>query len=85
MFCCCQSLLIAVLRSKWFRYVKVEEADETTSSYMLLLLEMATSFSGDTINWQTVLEAEEDRRSLISLEDGHWILRDGHGRIYHRQ
>jgi hypothetical protein len=65
------------------RYVKVEQADEATSFYKLLTLGISTSFSGDTINWSDAIGREEDRRTVITLESGHWIMRDGRGRIYH--
>jgi hypothetical protein len=70
---------------KSVRYVHVEEADELTSSYTLFMLGMATTFSGDQIKWQNLTVADEGRRSHITLENGHWVLRDGRGRIYHSQ
>ncbi len=64
------------------RYVTVEEADEASSFYKLLTLAIVERFSGDTIYWVDKLGPEEDRRTIVTLEDGHWVMRDGRGRIY---
>jgi hypothetical protein len=71
------------LRLVSVRYVKVEEANETSSFYKLLTLGIAETFSGDTINWSNALGSEDDRRTLVTFENDHWVMRDGHGRIYY--
>ena len=75
--------VVSSLRLVSVRYVKVEEANETSSSYKLLTLGIAEKFSGDTINWSNALGPEDDRRTLITFENGHWVMRDGRGRIYY--
>lgn len=71
------------LRLRSIRYVKVEQADEATSFYELLTLGISTNFCGDTIKWSVALGREEDRRSIITFENGHWIMKDGRGRVYY--
>jgi hypothetical protein len=66
-------------------YVMVEAADETTSSYTLLTIGYANRFPDDNIEWQNMVGTDHDHRSHIALEDGHWVWRDGHGRIRHKR
>jgi len=70
------------LKFKTVRYVLVEAADEAASSYTFLTVGFANSFSGGAIEWKADIGSEESRRSHIALEGGHWVLRDGAGRIY---
>jgi hypothetical protein len=72
------------MRVKSVRYVLVEHADETNSSYTFLTKALATAFSSRDIVWQESLPPEHERRSQISLERDEWILRDGLGQAYDR-
>jgi len=63
------------------RYVKVEKADDASSFYQLLTIGFAEHFSGDAINWSKTLSPDDDRRTVISFENGHWAMRDGRGRV----
>jgi hypothetical protein len=68
------------LRLLSVRYVEIEEADEPSSSYTFLTIAISQSFSGDMINWSNAVGPKEDRRTLIRIDDGHWVMRDGRGR-----
>lgn len=70
------------LRLKSVRYVLVEATDEARSSYTFLTMSMSTEFAGRDIVWSDVRLREDRRRSLISLEGGSWVLRNGIGEIY---
>jgi hypothetical protein len=63
-------------------YVKVEEADETRSAYTWLTVAHASKFDGDSIQWDEMLPSEQNRRSRMALEEGHWVSRDGYNRVY---
>jgi hypothetical protein len=72
------------LRLVSVRYVKVEEANETSSSYKLLTLGIAEKFCGDTIKLvKCSWSGGRSANSLITFENGHWFMRDGRGRIYY--
>ena len=70
------------LRIRSVRYVRVESADEESSSYAFLTVAISHSFSSGDIIWQATLLPESQRRSRIALEGGTWVLRDGFNRIY---
>lgn len=70
------------LRIKSVRHVLVEAADEAKLSHTFLTLAMSHTFSGRDIVWQDSLLPENQRRSHIALENGHWVSRDGFNHIY---
>jgi hypothetical protein len=70
------------LRIKSVRYVHVEAADQTASSYSFFTVGMADTFADDQIQWQKNLGSEIRRQSHIALEEGHWLLRDRFVKIY---
>jgi hypothetical protein len=72
------------LTLKSVQYVRVEAADEATSSYTFLTIGIANNFFGDNIEWLETLGPEDDRRCSIALENGHWVARDGRKRLYFR-
>jgi hypothetical protein len=63
-------------------YVLVEAADPDTRSFTVLITDVSKGFDGKTILWADQLLPEIQRRSSISYEDGHWLMRDGTGKIY---
>jgi hypothetical protein len=63
------------------RYVLVEKAEEGVS-YTLLNLAIADTFHDGQIDWRETDGEGSSRRTHLSYENGHWISRDGHGRIY---
>jgi hypothetical protein len=73
------------LRIKTVRHVLVEAADEASASYTFLNVGMSDAFSGREIVWQEAHLTEVQRRSHVAYEDGVWVMRDGLGRVYHRQ
>jgi hypothetical protein len=72
------------LRLMSVRYVRVESADETQSAFKLLSIAVATTFPNGEIEWRENTGPEIDRTKYISLQDGHWELRDGYLRLYER-
>ena len=72
------------LKIQSVRYVLVEAADQSRSSYTFLTLAISREFVDGRIIWQENIGAERDRRSHITFENDEWILRDGRGRIYDR-
>ena len=67
---------------KSVRYLRVEAADREKVSYTFLTLARADSFAGNTIVWSKDQVPEAERRSHVTFDDGHWIFRDGFGRVY---
>jgi hypothetical protein len=65
-------------------YARVEAADEARSSYTILTEAMSHEFRGQEIIWSPTIASEAERRSHIAFENGEWLLRDGHGKIYDR-
>jgi hypothetical protein len=70
------------LRIKSIRYVLIEAAEVSNSSYTFLTVAISQTFSGRDIIWQDDLAPENERRRHIALESGNWVLRDGFNRIY---
>jgi hypothetical protein len=66
---------------KSVRYVRVEVADQEKLAYTLLTVAYSNTFSDRTIIWQENLAPETERRTHVAFENGHWISRDGSGRI----
>ncbi len=73
------------LRLESVQYLLVEEADPTRSAYTLLTLATSNSSNNGTLLWTELTGPEIDRRTFISLDDGHWIMRNGHGAVYFRR
>jgi hypothetical protein len=69
------------LALKMVQYVRVEAANEETSSYTFLTIAISNGFSDDNIEWMETLGPEDDRRCHIALENGHWVGRDGYNRL----
>ncbi len=63
-------------------HVLIEAADAASSSYTFLVTGMSKGFDGKNIIWADELLPEARRRSTIAIEDGHWVMRDGDGKIY---
>jgi hypothetical protein len=63
------------------QYVRVEAANEETSSYTFLTIAISNGFSDDNIEWMETLGPEDDPRCHIALENGHWVGRDGYNRL----
>jgi hypothetical protein len=69
------------LALKMVQYVRVEAANEETSSYTFLTIAISNGFSDDNIEWMETLGPEDDPRCHIALENGHWVGRDGYNRL----
>lgn len=70
-----------VLRPKSVRYVLIENADPGSLSYTVATLAVATSFSGDEIEWQPQVPDDARSRRNIAREGDSWVVRDGSGCI----
>ncbi len=64
--------------------LRVEAVDERKRSYTTLTVAHADTFRDGVIHWRTdEPPPERDRRSHISFEQDHWVLRNDRGQIYH--
>lgn len=70
-----------VLRPKSVRYLRIESADPESHTYSVKTLAVATSFSGDEIEWHAVAPDDAQSCRNIALEGNSWVVRDGSGRI----
>jgi hypothetical protein len=67
----------ACLQLRSVQYVLVEQSNEENASYALQSLAMGREFAGEEIIWQELDMPEQNRRSYISFEEGHWVRRNG--------
>lgn len=70
------------LRIKSLRFVLVEAADESKSSYTIVTIANSYAHADRKILWKEPVLPKQERRSYVALEGSDWVLRDGLNRIY---